>query len=52
MNIEKMEAVIIPAEKIEENDTTVVIIYQGKRTIINHAAILNDSAQSGTLVFL
>ena len=51
MNIEKMEAVIIPAEKIEENDTTVVITYQGKRTIINHAAILNDSAQSGTLVY-
>ena len=43
MDFSKTDSVLIPADKIEEKDMTVIITYQGKRTIINHAAVISDS---------
>ena len=43
MDLEHTNAVMIPAERIEEKDMTVIVTYQGKRTVINHAAVLKNS---------
>lgn len=43
MDFSKTDSVLIPADKIEEKDMTVIITYQGKRTIIHHATVLPDS---------
>ena len=51
MKISNNDVIIIPAEKIEETETAVVITYQGKRTIINNAAVMSDSFKSGNIVF-
>ena len=51
MKISNHDVIIIPAEKIEETETAVVITYQGKRTIINNAAVMSDSFKSGNIVF-
>ncbi|WP_124098858.1 hypothetical protein [Ruminococcus sp. Marseille-P6503] len=45
MDLGQTNAVMIPAERIEEKDMTVIVTYQGKRTVINHAAVLKNSTQ-------
>ncbi len=51
MKISNNDVIIIPAEDIEETETAVVIKYQGKRTIINNAAVMPDSLKSGNIAF-
>lgn len=51
MNISNGDIAIIPAEKIEENEKTVIITYMGKRTIINNATIINILSGKGNVAF-
>ena len=41
MCMENGDSAIIPASRIEETDTSVVVTYMGKRTIINNAVLIN-----------
>ena len=41
MRMENGDSAIIPASRIEETDTSVVVTYMGKRTIINNAVLIN-----------
>lgn len=41
MRMENGDSAIIPASRIEETDTSVIVTYMGKRTIINNAVLIN-----------
>ena len=41
MHMENGDSAIIPASRIEETDTSVIVTYMGKRTIINNAVLIN-----------
>lgn len=51
MVLGQKNAVMIPADRIEEKDMTVIVTYQGKRIIINHAAILKNSTPSENVTY-
>ena len=41
MRMENGDSAIIPASRIEDTDTSVIVTYMGKRTIINNAVLIN-----------
>ncbi len=51
MNISNGDIAIIPAEKIEENEKTVIITYMGKQTIVNNATTINILSDKGNVTF-
>lgn len=51
MYIANGDIAIIPAEKIEETETAVIVTYIGKRTIINNAAVLNILSKDEHITF-
>lgn len=51
MRMKNGDSAIIPASRIEETDTSVVVTYMGKRTIINNAVLINVQTEKKYIKF-